>query len=83
MTDIKNLPSLDEIAATITAIAQIVNLDIWPSLTPRDEIMQQTENFLRNRGVPEKRLRSLWRRSDTKTHDDVHECTSDRLVSSS
>lgn len=48
---------------SLTAIAQIVNWDIWPSMTPTNEIMLQAENFLRKRGVPENRLRSLWWRS--------------------
>jgi len=52
---------------SLTAVSQIVNWDIWPSATPRDEITQQVKSFLRSRGVPENRLRHLWMRSDELT----------------
>lgn len=44
-----------------SAGAQIINSNVWPRLTPREHIKSQTEIFLRKLGVPDDRLRALWR----------------------
>lgn len=45
---------------SLTAAVQLLNWNVWPSLTPREEIKRQTVNFLRARGVPENRLEGSW-----------------------
>lgn len=39
---------------SLTAISNIVNNNTWPSFTPREDIVRQTEEFLRTKGVHEK-----------------------------
>lgn len=51
---------------SVSAAAQILNWNIWPRLTDRDDIKRQTEQLLRARGVPEEILRTVWQ-------DDVYD----------
>lgn len=43
-----------------TAVAQIINWNIWPKLTPKEHIQAQTEKLLRAAGVPENEIQTVW-----------------------
>lgn len=49
-----------------TAAAQILNWNIWPKLTDRAQIREQTEALLRARAVPEEILATIW-------HEDIYD----------
>ncbi len=43
---------------------QILNWGLWPKTTPRELIVEQTEAFLRARGVPERQITMIWEEND-------------------
>lgn len=45
---------------SMTAATQILNWNIWPRMTPREHIVQQTEDMLRGAGVPEEIIKTIW-----------------------
>lgn len=47
-------------ALSLSAGAQIVNWDMWPKNTPAESIKTQTEAFLRNAGLPEAEIATVW-----------------------
>ena len=44
---------------SLTAAAAIMNNNVWPSFTPKQLIVSQTEEFLRALGVPETELETM------------------------
>uniref|UniRef100_A0A1W6SQU1 AAA+ ATPase domain-containing protein n=2 Tax=Nitrosospira lacus TaxID=1288494 RepID=A0A1W6SQU1_9PROT len=47
-------------ALSRTGASHIINWGLWPKLTPREAIVTATERMLRDRGVPEATLTTLW-----------------------
>ncbi|MEZ0317126.1 MAG: ExeA family protein [Methylophilaceae bacterium] len=47
---------------------QLLNWGSWPKATPRESIIQQTEDYLRARGVPEAEIALIW---DTDSKDEM------------
>lgn len=45
---------------SLSAGAQIINWDTWPRSTPKQSIASQTEQFLRERKVPENDVAQIW-----------------------
>lgn len=45
---------------SLSAGAQIINWDAWPRSTPKQSITSQTEQFLRDRNVPENDIAQIW-----------------------
>lgn len=50
----------------------ILNRNAWPTLTPREHIIAQTEAMLRGLGVPKKVLASLWEEDALNEHRNKH-----------
>jgi len=46
---------------SVTAAAQILNWNIWPKLTSKEHIKQQTEDMLRGMAVAEEIIRTIWK----------------------
>lgn len=55
-----------------TAAAALVVSNIWPSLTPKDEIVRQTGEFLRAHGVPEEAIAEAFELDPEDTHKNHH-----------
>lgn len=45
---------------SVTAACDILNRNVWPTLTPREHIVAQTEALLRGLGVPAELIRTAW-----------------------
>lgn len=45
---------------SVSAVAQILNWNVWPRLTDKADIKRQTEEFLRARDVPDEIIRTVW-----------------------
>lgn len=48
------------VSMSLSAGNQLVNWGTWPKNTPREDIIAQTEKFLRDHGVPEVEIAVLW-----------------------
>ncbi|MDT3707460.1 MAG: AAA family ATPase [Thiobacillus sp.] len=57
---------------SLTAAANLVVRNIWPSLTPKDEIVRQTHDFLRGIGVPEAVIATAFELDPDDTHHYQH-----------
>ncbi len=55
---------------SLTAGAQIMNWDLWPKTTSKESIVEQTNAFLKLRGVTESDIATIWKedKADTARH---------------
>jgi hypothetical protein len=47
---------------SLTGISQIINKNIWPATTPKNQLKEQIEIILKGAGVTENELEALWER---------------------
>lgn len=43
-----------------TSLSLLINWGYWPKSTPQDELKHQAESYLRNAGIPEELIQSVW-----------------------
>ena len=57
---------------SLSAGTQLLNWDVWPRLTKKTIIKSQTETFLRQRGVPDQVIETIWQLDENDAHRNRH-----------